>query len=283
MSIHSTMRCDARVASRQNRRRACGCATSTPERARAHHRTYCAVQLTLADHGRRGGSVDAVAKPLASPTIHHQREQGVKMSSSIAATRGRRRRNARPCALARISIAVPVASRCEPGLLLRRLHGNGARSLGPDGRHPFRDPLMGDFLVLDLVQQSDRDGQRDQKVRRQPRQAHLREDDRRPGCAVRPPEDGSRDVLGWSDGGIEALLLGIPHPAKVKKDLMLRPRGVPPLSNFINNLQHIVHGITSCPSFEESIPLIHFHCFTVSFLTSSNSRLIFVNSDRILF
>ena len=25
------------------------------------------------------------------------------------------------------------------------------------------------------------------------------------------------NVLGWSDGGIEALLLGIRHPAKVKK------------------------------------------------------------------
>jgi pimeloyl-ACP methyl ester carboxylesterase len=28
---------------------------------------------------------------------------------------------------------------------------------------------------------------------------------------------GPVDVLGWSDGGIEALLLGIRHPAKVKK------------------------------------------------------------------
>jgi pimeloyl-ACP methyl ester carboxylesterase len=28
---------------------------------------------------------------------------------------------------------------------------------------------------------------------------------------------GAVDVLGWSDGGIEALLLGIRHPAKVKK------------------------------------------------------------------
>ena len=28
---------------------------------------------------------------------------------------------------------------------------------------------------------------------------------------------GPVDVLGWSDGGIEALLLGIWHPAKVKK------------------------------------------------------------------
>jgi pimeloyl-ACP methyl ester carboxylesterase len=28
---------------------------------------------------------------------------------------------------------------------------------------------------------------------------------------------GSMDALGWSDGGIEALLLGIRHPAKVKK------------------------------------------------------------------
>ncbi len=30
-------------------------------------------------------------------------------------------------------------------------------------------------------------------------------------------ETGAVDVLGWSDGGIEALLLGIRHPAKVKK------------------------------------------------------------------
>ncbi len=28
---------------------------------------------------------------------------------------------------------------------------------------------------------------------------------------------GPVDVLGWSDGGIEALLLGIRHPEKVKK------------------------------------------------------------------
>ena len=28
---------------------------------------------------------------------------------------------------------------------------------------------------------------------------------------------GPVNVLGWSDGGIEALLLGIRHPAKVKK------------------------------------------------------------------
>src|SRR4030095_13867934 len=28
---------------------------------------------------------------------------------------------------------------------------------------------------------------------------------------------GSANVLGWSDGAIEALLLGIRHPAKVKK------------------------------------------------------------------
>src|SRR5689334_21046487 len=28
---------------------------------------------------------------------------------------------------------------------------------------------------------------------------------------------GAVDVLGWSDGGIEALLLGVRHPAKVKK------------------------------------------------------------------
>src|SRR4029079_15878843 len=30
-------------------------------------------------------------------------------------------------------------------------------------------------------------------------------------------EVGPVDVLGWSDGAIEALLLGVRHPAKVKK------------------------------------------------------------------
>src|SRR5574341_402935 len=30
-------------------------------------------------------------------------------------------------------------------------------------------------------------------------------------------KSGPVNVLGWSDGGIEALLLGIRHPAKVKK------------------------------------------------------------------
>ena len=90
---------------------------------------------------------------------------------------------------------------------------------------------------------------------------------------------GPVDVLGWSDGGIEALLLGIPHPAKVKKDLMLRARGVPPSSNFIHNLQHIVHDhIVSVLRRKYSFD--HFHRFTVSFLTSSNGGLVFVNSDK---
>ena len=30
-------------------------------------------------------------------------------------------------------------------------------------------------------------------------------------------QTGPVNVLGWSDGGIEALLLAMPHPAKVKK------------------------------------------------------------------
>jgi pimeloyl-ACP methyl ester carboxylesterase len=55
------------------------------------------------------------------------------------------------------------------------------------------------------------------EVRRQPRQAHLREDDRRLAALLEHRQTGRVDVLGWSDGGIEALLLGIRHPAKVKK------------------------------------------------------------------
>ena len=50
-------------------------------------------------------------------------------------------------------------------------------------------------------------------------------------------------------------------------------------SNFINNLQHIVHDhIISVLRRKYSFD--HFHCFTMSFLTSSNGGLVFVNSDE---
>ena len=40
-------------------------------------------------------------------------------------------------------------------------------------------------------------------------------------------QTGPVDVLGWSDGGIEALLLGIRHPVKVKKIVAMARVGAP--------------------------------------------------------
>ena len=40
-------------------------------------------------------------------------------------------------------------------------------------------------------------------------------------------KSGPVNVLGWSDGGIEALLLGIRHPAKVKKIAAMAPTSIP--------------------------------------------------------
>ena len=84
------------------------------------------------DQERRPGQLD--------PRSAHE---GGRASRSLQPRR-------RLCALRGIPTALRVASRCEPRVL-RWPGRQTAWPLGTDGRHPLRDLLMGDFLVLDLA------------------------------------------------------------------------------------------------------------------------------------
>jgi pimeloyl-ACP methyl ester carboxylesterase len=61
-------------------------------------------------------------------------------------------------------------------------------------------------------------------------------------------QTGPADVLGWSDGGIEALLLGIRHPEKVKK--------IAAMGASLNPLEEAVYPevLVMVKSWENSIP-----------------------------
>jgi hypothetical protein len=96
MSIHSTIRRDAREASRQNRRRACACATQHPRappvlsphrpRLSVGARTSCAVGLTVADYcDLRPRMPSGSASPTRWPNIALPRSRLASMRAAASA------------------------------------------------------------------------------------------------------------------------------------------------------------------------------------------------------
>lgn len=66
---------------------------------------------------------------------------------------------------------------------------------------------------------------------------------------------GSVDVIGWSDGGIEALLLGIRHPGKVKKIVSMAPNLNPGPSALYEESEALIKSIVaSIPDSERDTP-----------------------------
>ena len=104
----------------------------------------------------------------------------------------------------------------EPLLMI---HGNGASigSLAAQIEY-FREALPGH-----------RDGQpRPRALRRQRRPLNYETLTDDLAALLDHLKVGRVDVLGWSDGGIEALLLGIRHPDKVNKLIAMAPNLNPP-------------------------------------------------------
>jgi pimeloyl-ACP methyl ester carboxylesterase len=66
---------------------------------------------------------------------------------------------------------------------------------------------------------------------------------------------GSVNVIGWSDGGIEALLLGIRHPGKVKKIVSMAPNLNPGPSALYKESEEMIKSIlASIPDSERDTP-----------------------------
>jgi pimeloyl-ACP methyl ester carboxylesterase len=55
----------------------------------------------------------------------------------------------------------------------------------------------------------------------------------------------SADIVGWSDGGIEALLLGIRHPAKVRKIVSMSPNLFPGRRAFYKETDDLIHSMVA--------------------------------------
>jgi pimeloyl-ACP methyl ester carboxylesterase len=66
---------------------------------------------------------------------------------------------------------------------------------------------------------------------------------------------GPVDVIGWSDGGIEALLLGIRHPGKVKKIVSMAPNLNPGPNALYKESEEMINSIlASIPDSERDTP-----------------------------
>lgn len=63
------------------------------------------------------------------------------------------------------------------------------------------------------------------------------------------------DVIGWSDGGIEALLLGVRHPGKVKKIVSMAPNLNPGMNAIYKESAEMIRSIlASTPDSERDTP-----------------------------
>jgi pimeloyl-ACP methyl ester carboxylesterase len=67
-------------------------------------------------------------------------------------------------------------------------------------------------------------------------------------------ELGAVDVVGWSDGGIEALLLGVRHPAKVKKIVAMAPNLNPTLDAFDPEILALTQSLSDIPKEARETP-----------------------------
>lgn len=68
-------------------------------------------------------------------------------------------------------------------------------------------------------------------------------------------ELGSVDVIGYSDGGIQALLLGVRHPGKVKKIVSMAPNLNPSRNALYNESEDMIRSmLASTPDSERDTP-----------------------------
>ena len=65
---------------------------------------------------------------------------------------------------------------------------------------------------------------------------------------------GPVDVVGWSDGGIEALLLGVRHPGKVKKIVSMAPNLTPGPEAFDPEVSALIKSMTELPEEAKNTP-----------------------------
>ncbi len=65
---------------------------------------------------------------------------------------------------------------------------------------------------------------------------------------------GPVDVVGWSDGGVEALLLGVRHPGKVKKIVSMAPNLNPGPDAFAPEVRALIKSMMELPEETRTTP-----------------------------